>query len=153
MDTDTEQLSRFWRINGHQGPLCTSDAGYKGSTYNALVEWESGEILYKPLDMIGNDDLVTCAEYEYWMNLLGASGWKRFRHLYKNPNTVERIVNQAKLRSYRCEPFWKFGVMVPRTHNQAVEIDQANGNHLWQESQVTEMKKLAVYKTFINKGR
>jgi hypothetical protein len=46
MDSDTEQLYHFRRINGHQGPLRTSDTDYKGSTYNVLVEWESGEITY-----------------------------------------------------------------------------------------------------------
>jgi hypothetical protein len=43
--------------------------------------------------------------------------------------------------------------MVPRTHNQAVEIDQANGNRLWQESEATEVKKLAEYNNFIDKGK
>jgi hypothetical protein len=32
MDSDTEQLYRFRRINGHHGPLRTSDDDYKGST-------------------------------------------------------------------------------------------------------------------------
>jgi Reverse transcriptase (RNA-dependent DNA polymerase) len=49
--------------------------------------------------------------------------------------------------------FWKFGVMVPRTYNRAVEIDQANGNLLWQESEATEKKQLAEYKTFIDKDK
>jgi Reverse transcriptase (RNA-dependent DNA polymerase) len=153
MDSDTEQLYRFWRINGHQVPLRTSDTNYKGSINNVLVERESGEITYEPLDMIGKDDPMTCAEYAHWMNLLGTPGRKQFRHIYKNPGKVERMVNQAKLKSYRREPFWKFGVMVPCTHNQAVEIDQANGNCLWQESKSTEMKQLADYKTFIDKGK
>jgi hypothetical protein len=52
-----------------------SDADFKGSTYNVLVEWESGEITYKPLDMIGKDDPVMCAEYAHRMNLLGTPGW------------------------------------------------------------------------------
>jgi hypothetical protein len=43
--------------------------------------------------------------------------------------------------------------MVPRTHSQAIEVDQANGNRLWQESEATEMKQLADYKTFIDKGK
>jgi hypothetical protein len=106
------------------------------------VEWESGEITYKPLDMIGKDDPVTYAEYAHRMNLLSIPGWKPFRHIYKDPKKVGRMVNQAKLRSYRREPFWKFGVMVPRTHNQAVDIDQ---------SEATEMKQLTKYKTFIDK--
>jgi hypothetical protein len=70
MDSDTEHLYRFRRITGHKGPLRTSDADYKGSTYNVLVEWESGEITYEPLDMIGKDDPVTCAEYAHRMNFL-----------------------------------------------------------------------------------
>jgi hypothetical protein len=69
--------------------------------------------------MIGKDD-----------PLLFTLGYKRFRRIFKNAVKVERMVNQAKLRPYRREPFWKFCVMVPRTHNQAIEIDQANGNCL-----------------------
>jgi hypothetical protein len=116
------------------------------------VEWESGETTYTPLDMIGKDDL-THAEYAQKMQLLDTPGWKRFCHIAKNAKKVERMVNQAKLRSYHREPFWKFLVMVPRSHNQAVEIDQANGNCLWQESEAIEVKQLAAYKTFIDKGK
>ena len=63
IDNDTEQLYKFRRITAHQGPLRTSDKDYKGSTYNVLVEWETGETTYEPLDLIGSDDPVTCAEY------------------------------------------------------------------------------------------
>jgi hypothetical protein len=91
MDSDTEHLFRFRRINDRQGPLRTSDADYKGSTYNVLVEWESGEITYEPLDMIGKFDPVTCTEYAHRMNLLSTPGWKRFRHSYKNPKKVESV--------------------------------------------------------------
>jgi hypothetical protein len=110
-----------------------------------------GDITYEPIDINGKYDPVTCAEYAHRMNLLGTPGWKRFRHIYKNQKKVERMVNQAKLNSYRREPFWKFGVIVPLTHNQAVEIDQANCNRLRQESEATEMKQLADYKNFIDK--
>jgi hypothetical protein len=101
MDSDMEQIYRFRRINDHQGPLRTSDADYKCSTYNNFVECESWEKTYEPIDMIGKDDPVTCAEYAHWMSLLSTPVWKRFRHIYKNPKKVERMVNQAKLRSYR----------------------------------------------------
>jgi hypothetical protein len=58
------------------------------------------------------------------------------------------MVNQAKLHSYRQESFWQRGFLVPRTHRQAVEIDLANGNSKWQDSEGGEMKQLAEYKTF-----
>jgi hypothetical protein len=56
----TEQLLKFRRITAHQGPLRTSDKDYKGSTFNRLVKWETGETTYEPLDLIASDDPVTC---------------------------------------------------------------------------------------------
>jgi hypothetical protein len=36
------------------------------------------------------------------------------------------IVNQAKMKSFRREPVWKFGILVARTHLQALELDESN---------------------------
>ena len=66
-----------------------------------LVEWESGESTYEPLDLIAGDDPVTCAEYALKSNLLDQTGWKRFRRYAKNEKKMQRMINQAKLRSYR----------------------------------------------------
>ena len=54
-----QELFKFRAIIGHQGPLAASDPDWKGSKYNVQVEWETGEITYKPL--IADDDPVTCA--------------------------------------------------------------------------------------------
>jgi hypothetical protein len=43
-----------------------------------LVEWETGETTYEPLDLIASDDPVTFAEYAKKNNLLEIPGWKRF---------------------------------------------------------------------------
>ena len=63
------------------------------------------------------------------------------------------MINQAKLRSYRREPFWKFGVLVPRTHSQEMEIDMNNGNTKWQDAEETEMSQLSEYQTFVDEGK
>jgi hypothetical protein len=47
VQNDTEKLFKFRRITAYQGPLRTSDKDYKGSTFNALVEWETGVTIYK----------------------------------------------------------------------------------------------------------
>ena len=153
IDNDTEQLYKFRCISAHQGPLRTSDKDYKGSTYNVLVEWETGETTYEPLDLIASDDPVTCAEYAMKNNLLDTPGWKRFRRYAKNEKKLKRMISQAKLKSYRREPFWKFGVLVPRTHKQALEIDKKNGNTKWQDAEATEMQQLLEYQTFVDKGK
>jgi hypothetical protein len=62
------------------------------------------------------------------------------------------IINQAKLKSYLRDPFWKFGGLVPRNHTQAVERDKQNGNAKWQDAEGIEMGKLLEYSTWIDKG-
>jgi hypothetical protein len=69
-------------------------------------------------------------------------GWKQFRRLAKNDKKLKRMINQAKLKSYRRDPFWKFGVLFPRTHAQAVELDKQNGNTKWQDAEGIEMGQL-----------
>ena len=39
-----EDLYKFRAITGHQGPLSPRDENYKGSKYNVMVEWETGQI-------------------------------------------------------------------------------------------------------------
>ena len=152
IENDTEQLFRFRSIIAHQGPLRSSDKGYKGSTFNVLVEWETGETTYEPLDLIAKDDPVTCAEYAKKHSLLDTHGWKRFRSIAKNDTRIQRIINQAKQHSYQQDPFWKFGFLVPRNHSQAMELDRKNGNTKWQDAEATEMSQLLEYQTFIDKG-
>jgi hypothetical protein len=69
---------------------------YKGSTYNVLVSWETGESTYERLDFIASDDPITCDEYALKHNLLDAPGWKRFCHYTKTKNTLGRIFDQIK---------------------------------------------------------
>jgi hypothetical protein len=153
IDNDSEQLYKFRRIAAHQGPLRSTDKDYKGSTYNVLVEWETGESTYEPLDLIASDDPVTCAEYAMKHGLLDTPGWKRFRRYAKDEKKLRLKISQAKHRSYRREPFWKFGVLVPRTHEQAMELDKKNGNTKWQDAEAIERQQLLEYQTFIDKGK
>jgi hypothetical protein len=62
------------------------------------------------------------------------------------------MINQAKLTSYRRNPFWKFGGLVPRNHAQAMELDKQNGNSKWQDAEATKKSQLMEYNTFIGKG-
>jgi hypothetical protein len=61
----------------------TSAAVYSGhishATYNVQVEWDNGEITYKPLTTIAADDPVLCAIYACDNNLLNTAGWKQFK--------------------------------------------------------------------------
>ena len=58
LDADQAIVWEFKHIAGHQGPLKKGDPSYNGSKFNVLVEWETGESTYEPLDVIAADDHV-----------------------------------------------------------------------------------------------
>ena len=51
-EEDPDSLFKFRDIVAHQGPLDSTDPNHKGSKYNVMVEWESGEVTYEPLTLI-----------------------------------------------------------------------------------------------------
>jgi hypothetical protein len=83
---------------------------------HVLVEWETGETTYEPLDLIASDDPATYAQYAKQHGLLDTEGCKRFRRITSDLPKVERLIKQAKTSTYKHEPFWKFGYLVPQTH-------------------------------------
>ena len=130
---------KFKRITAHQGPLNDKHPDYMGSKYNVMVEWENGEITSEPLSTIAADDPVTCAIYAKENGLLEQDGWKRFKSIAKREKKFLRMVNQAKLRSYRHSPKYKYGFEVARSYNHAMELDRRNGNTKWGEAVTYEI--------------
>ena len=59
----SDDLFKFRALFGHQGPLKPTDQNWKGSKFNVLVDWETGEKIYEPLSVLAADDPVTCATY------------------------------------------------------------------------------------------
>ena len=62
-EEDPDSLFKFRDIVAHQGQLESTDPDRKGSKYNVMVEWESGEVTYEPLTLFSKDDPITCAGY------------------------------------------------------------------------------------------
>ena len=58
-EEDPDSLFKFRDIVAHQGPVESTDPNHKGSKYNVMVEWESGEVTYEPLTLISKDDHVS----------------------------------------------------------------------------------------------
>ena len=152
----TDPTERFWNfkeIIAHEGPLDDKHPSYKGSLYNVLVVWEDGSRTFEPLKDFGADAPVVCALYADRNGLLESPGWRRFRHIAKKQKKMIRMVNQAKLASFRHEPVYQFGYKVPRTPRQAIQIDAENGNTRWQDAMTLELNQLNEYDTFKDLGK
>lgn len=154
-DDGYEGMWRLKNILEHSKPLTSKHKDYKGSQYNVLVEWETGEHTWEPLSQVWKDDRVTVAIYAAKHKLLDTPGWK-FPGLKKLAKTQQRLVrhaNQAKLHSFRTKPVYMYGFLVPRNHDQAMEIDARNGNTKWRDAERIELDQLHEYETFVDKGR
>ena len=149
---DEGHLWKFRKILGHQGPLTHRHKDYKNSLYNVEVEWENGEITFVPLDQMKKDDPVTITAYAREHGLLDTPGWKSLHRLGRRKDKLHRLIKQARLRSFRTAPKYKYGFQVPRTYDEAVIFDTRNGNTKWQDATSLEMKQLNDYDTFIDKG-
>ena len=141
-DKENEIVWKFQRIVSHQGPLVASHPDYNGSSFNVIIEWENGETTKEPLQAIAKDDPVTCAIYAKDHGLLNEPGWKQFRSIARRQKKFTRMVNQVKLRSFNVAPKYKNGFEVPKSFEQALRLDERNGNTKWQEATDLELSSI-----------
>jgi hypothetical protein len=100
---------------------------WKGSTNNVHVEWENGEITNDPMTTIAANDPVTCAIYAKENSLLDVPGWKAFKSIARRQQHMFCMANQAKLRSFRLAPKYKYGFEILQDYKQAIGLDEKLG--------------------------
>ncbi len=85
---------------------------------------------------------------------MDTKGWRLpgIEIMAKAQKRIVRLANQAKLHSFRTKPIFMYGIQVPRNNNQAMELDEKNGNTLWRDAEVTELSQIDEYDTFKDMG-
>ena len=151
--TSGDNLFRFRDVIAHQGPLSSTDPDYKGSKYNLLVDWETGETTYEPLSLIANDDPITVAIYGKKHGLLNEPGWKHLKRYVKTSKRLIRAAKQSRIKQVRRSVKYKFGFQVPRDYAEAVNLDKQNGNTRWQDATELELSQIQSYETFKDHGK
>ena len=61
-------------------------------------------------------------------------------------------MNQVKLQSFRTTPKFKYGFQVPKNYQEALRLDERNGNNRWADATALELSQLDDYNVFIDKG-
>ena len=117
-----------------------------------MIGWESGEISAEPLVVVAKDDPVAIAIYAKDNDLLDTPGWKRFKSLARRHKKYIRLVNQARLQSYRHSRKYMFGFEIPKTYAEAIRMDKENGNTKWVETIERELTGIDNYSTFEDLG-
>ena len=152
-EDDPDSLFKFRDIVAHQGPLESTDPNHKGSKYDVMVEWESGEVTYEPLTLISKADPITCAVYAKKHDLLDTTGWKHLKKYAKTSKRLIRTVKQSRIRQVRASARYQHGFQVPRDYNEAMRLDKENGNTHWQDAMELELTQIHEYKVFKDTGK
>ena len=147
--TDTGPLEdgiyRFKCIKDHKGPYTSSDPEYNGSSYNLLIEWETGEQTWEPLSNIIASDPYTCAVYAKEHDLLNTPGWKLLKRHARTARRLIRTLKKSKYRQARASRKYKHGWEVPRDYAHALQLDIHNGNNRWKEAIDLEIEQIKEY--------
>ena len=151
--TDPDSLFKFTDIVAHQGPLESTDPNHKGSKYNVMVEWESGEVTYEPLTLISKHDPITCAVYAKKHDLLDTTGWKHLKRYTKTSKRLIRAVKQSRIRQVRASARYQHGFQVPKDYNDAIRLDKENSNTHWQDAMDLELTQIHEFKVFKDTGK
>ena len=152
-EEDPDSLFKFRDIVAHQGPLESTDPNQKGSKYNVMVEWDSGEVTYEPLTLISKDDPITCAVYAKKHDLLDTTGWKYLKRYAKTSKRLIRAVKQSRIRQVRASARYQHGFQVPNDYNDAIRLDKENSNTHWQGAMDLELTQIHEYKFFKETGK
>ena len=146
--TDTgpleDGLYRFKCIKNHKGPYTSSDPEYNGSSYNLLIEWETGEQTWEPLSNIIASDPYTCTVYAKEHNLLNTPGWKFLKRHARTARRLITTLKKSKYRQARASRKYKHGWEVPRDYAHALQLDIHNGNNKWKEAIDLEIEQIKI---------
>ena len=134
-EEDPDPLFKFRDIVAHQGPLESTDPDQKGSKYNVMVEWESGEVTYEPLTLISKDDPITCAVYAKIHDLLITTGWRHLKRYTKTSKRLIRAVKQSRIPQVRASARYQHGFQ-----------------H-WQDTMDLELSQIHEYKVLKDTGK
>ena len=148
-NTDTGQLENgFYKFNcikGYRGPYTSSDPEYLGSSYNLLIEWETGEITWEPLSNIIASDPYTCAIYAKKHDLINTPGWKVLKRHARTARRLTRTLKKSKYRQAKASRKYKHGWEVPRDYAHGLQLDIQNGNNKWKDAIDLEIEHIKEY--------
>ena len=141
-------LYRFKSIKDHKGPYTSSDPEYNGSSYNLLIEWETGEHTWEPLSNIIASDPYTCTVYAKEHDLLNTPGWKLLKRHARTARRLIRTLKKSKYRQAKAPRKYKHRWEVPRDYAHVLQLDIQNGNNKWKDAIDLEIEQIKEYQVF-----
>lgn len=104
------------------------------------VEWKDGTVSWVPLKDLKHSNPVELAEYAVANNIDDEPAFKWWVH--ETLRKRDRIIMKVKAKYWRTTH--KFGIEVPKSVDEAYEIDRKTGTDHWTKAIAKEMKNVRV---------
>jgi len=113
------------------------------------VEWLDGTTSWVSLKDLKMDHPIELAEYCENSNLLNeaAIAWWAPHVIKKRANIIGKVKARSKKKSQ------KYGIAVPRSVKEALELDRVNQNTLWRDAIAKDMKNVRIAFDILEDGR
>lgn len=108
--------------------------------WDLQVEWKDGSSSWLTLKDLKNSNAVDVAEYAKANRIDQEPAFDWWIHDVLKRR--DRLIKMA--RSHRLKTGYKFGIRVPDSVEEAIEIDTINGNTLWQDAIAKEMQNVYI---------
>jgi hypothetical protein len=108
--------------------------------------WADGEESWIRLDALRLQDPYPLVKYGVQKRLIKQPDWKWIKDFLEDDDQMSSMV-QAYKASVNGEKYM-FGVEIPKSVKHALEMDKANGNHLWREAIDKELEVINDFRTF-----
>ena len=133
-DSAVKDEDRFVEVNGRKHHKLTTQG------WELLVLWKDGTQSWERLADLKESNPVEVAEFAVAKEIdkePAFAWWVPFT--LKRRNRIIAAVNKRYAKRN-----YKFGIRIPKTYKEAVEIDKENGNRLWQDAIDKEMAAVRV---------
>ena len=108
--------------------------------WQLLVAWKDGSSSWVKLKDIKDSNPIEVAEYAVANRIQDEPAFVWWvKHVLRRRN---RIISKVKKKYWRTTH--KYGVRVPKTWEEALDLDRQNGNNLWRDAINKEMSKAKV---------
>ena len=147
MDSTNSSLSRITEVH-----TLLLDPEYLGSSYNLLIEWETGEMTWESLSDVIDDDPYSCAVYAKKFDLLNTQGWKQLKICTRAAKRLIRTPKKSKYRQAMASKRYKNGWEVPRDCTHALHLMFRSKNK-WRDALDLEIEQIKQYQVFKVHGK
>ena len=134
-----------WEMDGH---LWNPHAIIKHKNENPVqikILWSDLTTTWEDMNAVFLHHPKLVTTYGIKQNILHNPGWSTVKQYLRLGSTIPKSVLKT---TTDFAPVFKFGVQVPRNHNEALQLDHKNGNTKWQNAIKLEIKGINEYSTF-----